>query len=347
MNKIFSKLIIAAFPFLILLNSCGGSLEPEWKKPESRIPGLYLLNEGFMGSSNSSELMVVDTGGEVWNNYYLNLAGEYLGDVPNALARNGNIMYIVVTNSHVIRVIDLSAPKKIADIELPGKYPREMLIVDEALAYVSCSDGTVAKINLTDNTFADSYSVGSKPEGIAVSGDNLFVACSGWGNDNRIFVLDVVTGEQKKILYAENNVVSLAVKGEKLYAGAIGGWGALSDRPKLMVYDTETLTAVDSLEVEKSAVQLQIYGDKLYLNNGNIVAVPLDNLHSPEQLISSDGVDIIYGFLVDGTGALWLAKYSASNYASPGKLEEYDNAGTLIRSFRSGVGPRAMLYVDE
>ncbi len=331
----------------MLISGCGGTVTPEWKQPDSNIPGLYLVNEGLMGTVNSSELMVVGNDSTVWRHWYVGISGEYLGDVPNFLTRSGNYLYIVVTNSHVIRVVDLSIPEKIADIELPGKYPREMLIVDENLAYVSCSDGTVAKIDLRNKRFITAYSVGKYPEGMALEGDDLFVACSGWGTDHRIFVLDAVTGEERKILYAEKNVVSLVVADHKLYAGAVGGWGNLSDQPWLQIFDTRTFEKIDSVAIDYSATSLQIYDGHLFLNNGSILRLSLSDIHARPQVVAEDTDNIIYGFLVTESGEMWLAKYPRINYASEGTLEKRTVSGDVLGVYQAGIGPRAMLFVGE
>lgn len=332
---------------VLLLTSCSNSTDSGWNSINAQLKGLYVLNEGFFGTVNTSRLMVLENDSTVTDSIYLKVAGDYLGDVPNDITIFDKYLYIVVNNSHVIRVIDLSIMANVGDIALPGKSPREMVIEDFETAFVSCSDGTVAKIDLINRVMMDSYPVGNSPEGIVVTDNRVIVACSGWGSDNRIFVLNSTNGEVEKVLYAEKNVVSLALSGEKLYAGAIGGWGGLSLNPFLFEYDLNTLQKTDSVAIPNSATQLQIADGRLIFNNGKIFELPLENIHMEPQKLVEESDWVIYGFYLDGRQHLWTAEFPAINFAANGRVVKRDLNGSLLNVQSVGIGPKAMIYVGD
>ena len=99
--------------------------------------GMYLLNEGNMGS-NKASIDYVD----FCNGYYIrNIYGERnpnvikeLGDVGNDIQVYGNRLYAVINCSHKVEVMDLRTCRRIGQVDIPNcRYIR----FKDGKAYVS------------------------------------------------------------------------------------------------------------------------------------------------------------------------------------------------------------------
>jgi len=216
------KLFWAAAALLVL--ACGKTPDPELQKISTDgIPGsikkIFVLSEGGMGSNNASlDMWSMDNG--LWYQGVFKKAnpslGAELGDVGNDIAVHGDEVWIVVNNSGIVEVISASTHKEITSVSIP--MPRNIAF-DDKYAYVSSwagafatydenyvlvdsnnPKGKVYRVDLVTKKVDGSVEVGYQPEGLAVSGGNLYVANSGGiasqtgaGYDNTLSVIDCAT----------------------------------------------------------------------------------------------------------------------------------------------------------
>ena len=106
--------------------------------------GMYLLNEGNMGS-NKATIDYIDFS----NGYYIrNIYGERnpnvikeLGDVGNDIQIYGNRLYAVINCSHKVEVMDARTCRRIGQVDIPNcRY----ICFHEGKAYVSSYVGPVS-----------------------------------------------------------------------------------------------------------------------------------------------------------------------------------------------------------
>ncbi len=193
-------IIIYLFVVTLLLASCRKDVELLLSEVTSTDPGasaagryagLYLLNEGNMGSNKAT----LDFYDFVTGNYHRNIYAERnpsvpkeLGDVGNDLQRYGSRLYAVINASNKIEVMDARTTKSIGRIEIPNC---RHITFHEGYAYVTSyagpieidpeykQKGYVAKIDTATLKVLDTCIVGYQPDGIAVSNGNIYVANSG------------------------------------------------------------------------------------------------------------------------------------------------------------------------
>ncbi|MDD4760751.1 MAG: YncE family protein, partial [Bacteroidaceae bacterium] len=134
MHRIISYFsLLSAFSLTIMLFSACREVEivvptqyavvPEEKASNSTILGMYLVNEGNMGS-NKCSLDYLDYA----NGYYIrNLYADRnphvimeLGDVGNDAAIYGSKLYVVVNCSNKVEVINAFTGKRVGQINLPN-----------------------------------------------------------------------------------------------------------------------------------------------------------------------------------------------------------------------------------
>lgn len=330
-------------PAIILLCSCSNATTPEG----SAKPGLYVLNEGLFGTTETSELEIISSDTSIERKVYFNMTGESLGDTPNDMALSGNRLYIVVHNSHIMFVLDLEKGEKVAEISFGEKAPREIAFINEDIAYVSAYDSTLLEIDLQTNTVVKEITIGYKPEAVISIYGFPFVACSGWGSDNRIFLINPNSSTVESIMYAAPNVVSLATDGMRLYAGSIPVWGSETSGPNLYSYSLQTLEKQDSLFVNGGVSHMQVVGSDLYFLSNSLQKINKDDFSANILTIAVESAYVIYGFFIEDNGNIWTAEYPILSFVSPGRVVKRDMSGISHRQFNSGIAPRVMLRVGE
>lgn len=200
----------------LLLASCEKSEPRIDNGNEDKIPAnsLFILNEGNMGGNDAS-LSLFDMDEEKLYTDFFKLVNERgLGDTGNDMLKYGSKIYISLTHSSIIEVIDASTGKSLKQISMKdngvSKQPNK-LVAHGGKVYATSYDNTVTRIDTISLERDGSVDVGRDPEGICVSGNNLYVANSGGldfesaNHDNTVSVIDITTfKEVEKIDVGKN-----------------------------------------------------------------------------------------------------------------------------------------------
>ena len=219
---------------------------------------VFLLNEGGMGSNNASlDFLRVSDGTYVTGAFKkMNPSvGGGLGDVGNDIAVVGDEVWVVVNNSGLVEVLSAEDETEIAAIQIPT--PRNIAF-DDDYVYVSSWAGAYATGGYDDswNYVVTDYAnpkgvvfrinrttkkldgipvrVGYQPEGLAVSGDKLYVANSGgiasqlppnYAYDNTVTVIDTKSFGISKTLTVQVNLKNVYADGAgNVYVTCLGDY---------------------------------------------------------------------------------------------------------------------------
>ena len=152
--------------------------------------GMYLLNEGNMGS-NKASIDYVD----FVNGYYIrNLYAERnptvikeLGDVGNDIQIYGSKLYAVINCSHKVEVMDARTCVRIGQIDIPNcryiRFSRGKAYVSAYVGPVSINPdaqlGAVFEVDTATLTVTREVSVGYQPDELDILGEYIYVANSG------------------------------------------------------------------------------------------------------------------------------------------------------------------------
>ncbi len=181
--------------------------------------GFYLLNEGNMGSNKCT----LDYYDYARHTYIRNIYAERnpeavleLGDSGNDMAIYGGRLYIVVTGSHKVEVLDARTARRIGQIDISS--PRRIAF-DGRYGYVTShvggdgDKGSLVRFNLETLKTDGSLGVGYCPEGVVEREGKLYVANSqhyGLGVfDNTVSVVDAATWSLDYTIEAEVNLCHL------------------------------------------------------------------------------------------------------------------------------------------
>ena len=200
-NKIY---IISSCLILSILTSCRGDeivvpseyeLLPMEVRPETSFApdepiGMYLLNEGNMGS-NKATIDYIDF---IKGIYIRNIYGERnpnvikeLGDVGNDIQVYGNRLYAVINCSHKVEVMDLHSCRRIGQIDIPNcryiRFHGDKAYVSSYVGPVSIDPnaqlGAIIEVDTATLRITRQVTVGYQPEEFEIVGDYLYVANSG------------------------------------------------------------------------------------------------------------------------------------------------------------------------
>ncbi len=206
---------------------------------EENTSEMYVLCEGLFNQNNSTLVRHTFTDNRTIHNYFSTINKRGLGDTANDMAMYGSKIYVVVNVSSQIEVIDFKTGKVIKQIPLlqengSSRQPRSIAFHHNK-AYVSCYDGTIARIDTVSLSIDATAQAGRNPDGICVQNNKLYVSNSGGldigsiGPDNRVSVFDlssfkkikdiIVGYNPGKIMAAHNHTVLVSCRGKQIEDG--------------------------------------------------------------------------------------------------------------------------------
>ncbi|MEA4918740.1 YncE family protein [Proteiniphilum sp.] len=343
----------------------------------TKIIGLYLLNEGAMGT-NTSTLDFVDYRTATYaRNIYAEKNPENsrgLGDVGNDIQVHKGKLYVVINCSNKVIVLNAYTCEQIAEIEIPNC--RYIKFKDNH-GYVSAYDvpvgisqhagkGAIYKIDLSSNTIVDKVVVGYQPEQIVIDDNHLYVANSGGyrvpNYDNTVSVVTLYSSKMNHDSQIEAGINLQCLKMDKygkMWVSSRGDYNTTSSNLFVLDRVGGVYRKVKTLDVPCSNMALK--GDSLYIysveynrnSNKNTVTYALINVNE-QKVISrnfiTDGTDktieVPYGIAIHPvSNDIYIT--DARNYVSSGQLHCYDITGRKRWSIRTGNIPAHMVFLEK
>lgn len=349
---------------------------PEEMAEGQKCIGMYLLNEGNMGS-NKSTLDYVDY---VQGYYVRNLYAERnptvikeLGDVGNDIQIYGSRIYAVINCSNKIEVLDARTAKRIGQITIPNvRYVRFHKGYAYATSYVGpvqlnnpdAVQGAVYKIDTLTLKAVAKCTVGYQPDELCVLGQYIYVANSGGymapNYDNTVSVIEIEGFKQMQKIPVGINLHHIKADSYgKLWVTSRGDYESVASN--LFVLQKKKgrneMEVTDTLNIPCS--DFCISGDSLYYyatewNNytqKNTITYGIVNVKTKEKVTDrfiTDGTEaditIPYGIAIHPeTHDIYVT--DAKNYVSSGVLHCYDRNGKQKWSVRTGDIPAHMCFL--
>ena len=293
--------------------------------------GMYLLNEGNMGS-NKATIDYVD----FCNGCYIrNIYGERnpnvikeLGDVGNDIQIYGNQLYAVINCSHKVEVMDARTCRRIGQVDIPNcRY----ICFHEGKAYVSSYVGPVSidpnaqlgavfEVDTATLEITRKVTVGYQPEELVVYNEHIYVVNSGGYRapdyDSTMSVISLRDFRQvQKIPVCLNPHRLRKDQYNHLWITSRGDYKDV--QPQLICFSPETNSQL-SIANAPAASEMVIVGDRMYYYGS----------HWNEQTMSNT---ITYGVL--------NIKDSLPLAGSPMTLASWG-------AFREGMGVGSSLITD-
>lgn len=386
MKNIIYKLFFYFLPLLLCVTGCREDelvvpteydVIPETPSENTAIRGLYLVNEGNMGSNKCSLDYFDYFTGLYSRNIYAernpNVIKE-LGDVGNDIAIYGSKLYVVVNCSHKVEVLDSHTGVRIGQVDIPNcryiKFHRGKAYVSSyvgpVLIDVNAPKGAIYEVDTLSLDITNKVSVGYQPEEMEVVDDYMYVANSGGYRapqyDNTLSVIQMIDFKQVRQIEVDINLHR--VKKDKYGQLWVNSRGDYRTRPsKLYVLAKNgaqgKMSVVDKLDIGCS--NMAIKGDSLYYyatewneySQSNKISYGIIDVRTHEIISDNfitDGTDkeivIPYGMAIHPeTGDLFVT--DAKNYVSSGTLYCFDRHGRKKWSVRAGDIPAHICFLPR
>ena len=334
--------------------------------------GMYLLNEGNMGS-NKATIDYVD----FCNGCYIrNIYGERnpnvvkeLGDVGNDIQIYGNRLYAVINCSHKVEVMDARTCRRIGQVDIPNcRY----ICFHAGKAYISSYVGPVSidpnaqlgaifEVDTATLCITRQVTIGYQPEEFEIIGNYLYVANSGGYRapdyDSTLSVVDLTDFRQiKKIPVCVNPHRVRKDQYDRLW---ITSRGDHKDVQPQLVCLSPIANSLLPIAYAPAVSEMVIIGDSMYFYGShwsdetmsNRITYGIFNVRT-STLVSdhfiTDGTEknikIPYGIQVNPyNGDIYIT--DAKNYVSSGQLHCYSREGKRKWSVRTGDIPAHMCFV--
>ena len=342
------------------------------------IVGMYVLNEGNMGSNKASiDFLDLDENKPTVH-YLRNIYSERnpnvvkeLGDVGNDIKIYGSKLWIVVNVSNKVEVTTADSCKRITQINIPNcRY----LAFKDGFAYVSSYVGPVKldqdaplgmvyKVDTVDFKKKDSVVVGYQPEALCIVDNKLYVANSGGyrapNYDNTLSEIDLTTFKEIRKIKVGLNLHHCQVDHYgQIWVTSRGNYNDVPSRIYWLYKGHNQLyEVIDSIDTPVSG--LSIVGDSLYYYGSawnsatatNTISYGLINVRTHQTIETNlfsapqiKDVTMPYGIMVNPTERDFYLM-DAKNYVSSGSLLHFKPDGTFDWSVQTGDIPGHATFV--
>lgn len=365
-----------------LLTGCRGELpvlhsEGEQVDPNpgsaKRIKGMFLLNEGNMGSNKCSIDYLDCVSGTFSRNIYAERnpgVVKELGDVGNDIAIYGDKLFAVINCSHFVEVMDVRTGEHLGAVNITNcRY----ITFNEGKAYVSsyagpvqidpnARPGKVVEFDVNTLQIEREVVVGYQPEEMVITNGRLYVANSGGyrfpNYDRTVSVVDLSTFKVVNTIDVAINLHRMELdRYGNIYVSSRGNYdGQGSD---VYVIDAKTETVKGSLGV--SASEMCMSGDSIYMVSTEWSNVSMSNRVSYTLYDVKRKEVVSRQFITDGTEKEIKLPYGlavnpenkeifvtdATNYVSPGYLYCFTPEGKKKWKVRAGDIPAHMVFTEK
>ena len=340
--------------------------------------GMYLLNEGNMGS-NKATIDYLDFSKGI---YIRNIYGERnpnvikeLGDVGNDIQVYGNRLYAVINCSHKVEVMDLYTCRRIGQIDIPNcryiRFHGDKAYISSYVGPVSIDPnvqlGAIFEVDTATLRVTRKVTVGYQPEEFEIIDNYIYVANSGGYRapdyDSTLSVVNLTDFRQvKKIPVCVNPHRVRKDQYNRLWITSRGDHKDV----QLQLVCLQPLHPTPYTLHHISPSEMVIVGDSMYYYGAywndetmsnqitygvfNIqsqipdIQYPITNIQSFITDGTEQNIKIPYGIQVNPyNGDIYIT--DAKNYVSSGQLHCYSREGKCKWSVRTGDIPAHMCFV--
>ena len=231
--------------FITLLLLVGCSSNPIVEDTEQTTQWVFVANEGNFGASNGS-ISMINNNDEV---YHI----EEVGDVVQSLEVYKDKLIVVVNNSHVIKVYDITED----GLSLPGieistdnSSPRELVVVDDKVYFTNWNTKDIKVLNLFNYNIESSISVDGLPESIVSDGSYLWIGImmnSDYSSASSVVKVDINTNSIVETYEVGLGPTSLVMENNDVYVART-------------FYDENWVSFHGSSKITSSEITMKNYG---------------------------------------------------------------------------------------
>ena len=318
--------------------------------------GVLILSEGGYNANNASLTYYNPETNETKNVF-----NGTLGDLAQDMIVYGNKLYITVTGSSNITVVDINTLQELEKIRLftneVPQSPRYLASYDGKV-YATCYDGNVVRLDTASLQIDGTTSVGAYPEGIAAYRGKLYVANSDNRNPdgvgNTLSVVDIATfKEERKLTVGLNpffvkadNVgnIFLSCQGDLVTYATTGCFQQINP-------DTYTVTTIADYPKQTFSItdQAIYYADITYFIDWTssfslgVYDIAQKEFLSRTLITDETTINTPYAVAVNpNSKEVYIS--NTDSYTDPGKVYIFSPDGKKIKEISVGINPNNILF---
>lgn len=365
------KRLLKILPLILTVLACDPEpvlLEPSQVIADGDHTGIFVLSEGLFNQNNSTLSWIDFSTGlpDSWNastgtsyDIFQKVNGRRLGDTANDMILHGNRIYIAVSESSTIEILEASTCRSIGQISMQRNgVPSEprRLTAHGRYVYACCFDGTVQRIDTLLLKTVETIRIGRNPDGICYADGKLFVSNSGgldFNNpDSTVSVIDLDTFTEIKRINVRSNPGSIYSDATGVYVVSRGifDYGTMDYDSRLHRIDTQTYEVTHTYDIP--ILNMDIVDGKAwfygYGAGGTIQILDLTDGTVIDSDFITDGtrVECPYSIKVEPTTHK-VYVCDAKDYVTPGSLLCFSPDGHLLyRVHGIGINPNTVAFCD-
>lgn len=364
--------LLKIFPILLMTLACDPEpvlLEPSQVIADANHTGIFVLSEGLFNQNNSTLSWIDFRTGQPdsWSSAtgssydcFEKVNGRRIGDTANDLLLYGSKLYLAVSESSTIEIMDASTCRSLKQIQLSreGKasQPRR-LTASGGYVYVCCFDGTLSRIDTLIMAVDTTIQVGRNPDGICCSGTKLYVSNSGGldtqNPDNTVSVIDISSFTEIKRITVRSNPGNIYSDGNYVYVVSRGifDYGTMNYDSRLHRIDTSTDQVINTYDIP--VLNMDIVDGKAwfygYGAGGTIQVLDLVTGMILDSDFITDGtrIECPYAIKVEPSSRK-VYVCDALDYVTPGALLCFSPEGRLLYRVQGiGINPNTISFCDQ
>lgn len=348
-------------------DTTGGSGDNTGGEPVVTL-GAYVLNTGNWDGNDAGIQYLDFQTGELSEDLYAAANGEGLGDLGQDLCVYGSKIYVTVSNSSKVAIMDRNCRllKSISVTASDGTpiNPRYMTAY-EGKVYFTAYDGTVSRIDTTSMSVdgklnlidAGAQTGYDHPEAITAANGKLYVNISGYGSGKWLSVVDVASFTKLKDIEIVLNPYTQCITAEDGYVYFVSNGnyaGKPSLTPEQYVYGTMQRLDPETDQVEQvcHATYIANAGDKMYILYSEYYLPEVARAYvrdlktgAESEFIDMADLQSANGLAVDpASGDVYVFD---APYGAASDVHVYGADGTLKRTFEAGKSTSKMVFVTK
>ncbi len=304
---------------------------------------LLILNEGAFTGGTATIDAVGGNSDTIVQSAFSTENGFALGNIGQHMIHADSLLIVSMNNAGIIRGISRKTMLERWSILIAG--PRYLAESGNKLVVTTWSSDYIKILDKHTGQLLDSVNIFGVSEQAYADGDVVYVGLNGgFGNDNRVAIVDLNTNsvDTLKVGDKPNSFVQI---GSAVYVLCTGyeDWSGSGSTPASL-WRIENGSAAEVIAAPTSAyhaIALKTDRTDLYFLNasysGAVVKTSLNPSVWPTTTITKtggDNLDIIENVLY---------MHDAKDFASAGKVYQYNLNGTLLDSIDAGIIPRQVL----
>lgn len=348
-------------------DTTGGSGDNTGGEPVVTL-GAYVLNTGNWDGNDAGIQYLDFQTGELSEDLYAAANGEGLGDLGQDLCVYGSKIYVTVSNSSKVAIMDRNCRllKSISVTASDGTpiNPRYMTAY-EGKVYFTAYDGTVSRIDTTSMSVdgklnlidAGAQTGYDHPEAITAANGKLYVNISGYGSGKWLSVVDVASFTKLKDIEIVLNPYTQCITAEDGYVYFVSNGnyaGKPSLTPEQYVYGTMQRLDPETDQVEQVCHATYIANalDKMYILYSEYYLPEVARAYvrdlktgAESEFIDMADLQSANGLAVDpASGDVYVFD---APYGAASDVHVYGADGTLKRTFEAGMSTSKMVFVTK